>query len=867
MTSIKFQDAIKAFTRVPTVYDATGDTPAARRESMRKLQSEWADGFWSALERCVGKRVWESPELSTSAGDDEEVLRAINEFVVSAAHNADLIGVLGFWAGKVGGYRTIWTKRFAKILFDLGVRDEGALVQHAYAYLNAIKFIRELLNDKQLSKQLSMAKKTQWNGVAAQTAREFSLVVKKMGNAEVRAKWTRYVRHYLVVLSGSEEDLAAVFTEARNARVHGEITTESTVSYAWILHDCLGQATDRFKNRKLVELFVSEIKALPLNELPARQPSDIGTLLPKDIKRGEDFLSGTLEARILFRQGNVAQAISALVQKVREQPENLALKCELIEHCVSSNDFVSAFDCVNYFLTPGHVEIKVNGDGGSEKNIVGALGKPQTVIGVLTRYVLRFPRDNSVCFYSKGDGRRVPNWRFFKEGLATAYVEFVRKYVKGYLDDSDRLTGMTVHGHSCKSLSERVCECLFRCVVNGVDDEKRPLIEKNAWAMDFIKEEYSLRTGWKADGEKMVARLELQAGNVEAARARFEKCIAKNPQDNENWYWLGKTFASDDVRFANCMCKAIVLECKNFYACEAHVGLAQYFGSIGRKAEQLRELQSYVKLTRKNNISARVVSRISWMQLIENVEAAAENEEELMSMAEHASALISVVQRKCAAVVVSYKKGSRIARVYVADGGHFANVPVSAPDMKQIVLGMPVTVVFLCENSRVPIKMISRAAGMPWDIFPTGDGIVLGADKNYGVVQVALDNELIALVDERRFPAVTTAKIGDVFCLRYEVRGGRISVYSCEMCAETAELPAFVKESVGRLVRPNARCEFGYVGDVFVPRELGKDVPDGSDVAVCAVKVPVLPNLKASWQAVRIKLKEFKKGGGGVLRG
>lgn len=202
-----------------------------------------------------------------------------------------------------------------------------------------------------------------------------------------------------------------------------------------------------------------------------------------------------------------------------------------------------------------------------------------------------------------------------------------------------------------------------------------------------------------------------------------------------------------------------------------------------------------------------------------------------------------------------------------ADGGHFANVPVAAPDVEQIVHGMPVTVVFSCENARVPIKMFSRAAGMPWDVFPTSAGIVLGVDKNYGFVQVALDNELISLVDERRFPSVTDAQTGDLFSLRYEVRGGRISVYSCEKSAESAELPAFVKETVGLLSRPNARCEFGYVGDVFVPRELGKDVPGESDVAVCAVKVPVRPNKKASWQAVRIKLREFKKGGGGVPRG
>ena len=575
----KLKDAIKAFVKVPMAYDAAGDSKESRRENLRNLQREWADSFWSAFENGVGVRLWESPDLSGCGAEGDALKADINEFVVSLGHKIDLYRNLSFWAGKAGGYRAIWAQRFAKILFDLGVRDDAALIQYAYAYLNSIKAIREIIEGNRGS-----AKGDQWKVIASQVAHEFSEVVSAMGDADVRRKWTVYVRHYLVALCGSEEDLAKVFTEARKERANGAVSEESTIAYAWILHDCIRQAIDKFKNGKLVELFLSEIKTLPLKDLPAGKPSDIGNQLPKDIKRGESFVDGTLEAQNQFKQGNVAQAIAALAQTVREQPSNLALRVELIDRCTSNGDFVTAFDSVNYFLTLGNVrfgaesENKADGDGKTEHSI-----SPERLIATLTRYVDRFPRDNSVCFYSQSTGRKIPNWKLFKEGLARAYVDFVQKFIMGHLDDNDRQGVINSRGVQYKSLSERICECLFRCVVNGVDAEKCPLIENNGWVYDFVKSEYSLSKGWRCNGEMMVSRLALMSGQADAARKGFEKYIANRPQDAEGWYWLGMTFANDNPDFARCICKSISLSKKGFLAGEAHERLAEYFSAVGRK--------------------------------------------------------------------------------------------------------------------------------------------------------------------------------------------------------------------------------------------------------------------------------------------
>ena len=76
-----------------------------------------------------------------------------------------------------------------------------------------------------------------------------------------------------------------------------------------------------------------------------------------------------------------------------------------------------------------------------------------------------------------------------------------------------------------------------------------------------------------------------------------------------------------------------------------------------------------------------------------------------------------------------------------------------------------------------------------------------------------------------------------------------------------------MKETSGCLRRDNKYCEFGYVGDVFVPGGLCREIPEGSEVVVCAVRVATRHKQKAAWQAVKLKYNEFNKGGGDVLRG
>jgi len=170
-------------------------------------------------------------------------------------------------------------------------------------------------------------------------------------------------------------------------------------------------------------------------------------------------------------------------------------------------------------------------------------------------------------------------------------------------------------------------------------------------------------------------------------------------------------------------------------------------------------------------------------------------------------------------------------------------------------------------NRDEPLKLLSRETGSAWDVFSAGTGVVIAVDDNYGFAKIAIGDGVIADIDERHFPIAGKVKIGDLVFSRHEVRSGKVRVYSCEAALEGTRMPSFVRETSGCLRRDNKYCEFGHVGDVFVPGDLCRKIPEGREVAVCAVRVPTRHRQKASWQAVKLNYNEFNKGGGDVLRG
>ena len=383
--------------------------------------------------------------------------------------------------------------------------------------------------------------------------------------------------------------------------------------------------------------------------------------------------------------------------------------------------------------------------------------------------------------------------------MSGAYVSFVNEFIKDHLDDGDRQMTVDAQGRQYKSLSERICECLFRCVVNGVDKEKRPLIEKNGWVLDFVKSELFLSKGWKGDGDMMLARMSLLFGDVDAARSGFEKCIAKKPQDAESWYWFGMTYAKDNDDFARCMCKSISLNPKGFWASEAHEGLAEYFAANGRKSEQLRELHKAVRLKQENGLKTRASGQLLALEWFDGVLPASEDEVEFKRLVEEANSLIAFERKELQAVIVSSKRGSDYVRVYIADTNQGVFVNASASGLGSIHVGMPIVAVMTSANAVEPLELMHRAQGEDWDVFGANVGIVMAVDKNYGFVKIALDDWLIADVDERRFSSVVNAKIGDLFLVRHEIRNGEVKVYHCCEAVPTSDsYPLYRLSLLGR---------------------------------------------------------------------
>ena len=365
----------------------------------------------------------------------------------------------------------------------------------------------------------------------------------------------------------------------------------------------------------------------------------------------------------------------------------------------------------------------------------------------------------------------------------------------------------------------------------------------------------------------MVSRLALMSGQVDAARKGFENYIAHKPQDAEGWYWLGRTFANDNADFARCMCKSISLSKNGFIAGEAHERLSEYYLSAGRKPEQLRELHKAVKLKNEAGVQTRAVSRIWSLEWFEDVKSAPDDPAEIMKLSSEAESLVSSVQKEYPAVVVAVAKKNNSVRVYIVDEdrGFFANAPVGG--LVAPCGGMPVTAILTSANRNEPLQLLLREDGLAWDVFDASTGVVVAVDDNYGFAKIALGDGVIADVDERHFPIAGKVKIGDLVFARHEVCGGKVRVYSCTAALEGTVMPSFVRETSGCLRRDNKYCEFGYAGDVFVPGDLCRKIPEGSEVAVWAVRVPTRLRQKATWQAVKLNYNEFNKGGGDVLRG
>ena len=281
----------------------------------------------------------------------------------------------------------------------------------------------------------------------------------------------------------------------------------------------------------------------------------------------------------------------------------------------------------------------------------------------------------------------------------------------------------------------------------------------------------------------------------------------------------------------------------------------------------MRELRKAVNLKKEAGVRTRAVGRLLGLGLFGEIQSAPDDQAEIMKLASEAESLVSSVQKACPAVVVAVAKKNSSVRMYIVDDGRgfFANAP--AGGLVAPYGGMPVTVILTSANRNEPLKMLPRASGTDWDVFSASMGIVIAVDDNYGFAKIALGDGVIADIDERHFPVVGKVRTGDYVSVRYEVRGGMVCVYSCEAALEAMEMPSFVRETSGRLRRDNKYCEFGYVGDVFVPGDLCRKIQSGSEVTVYAVKVPARPKQKAAWQAVKLNYNEFNNGGGGVLRG
>ena len=132
------------------------------------------------------------------------------------------------------------------------------------------------------------------------------------------------IRHYKTVVLASEEHLAAAFEEQRAKYLEHPEDINNLRGLGWTLHDCIKLASETLKSRKLVGFFSDELRRLAYPEAMKSLDEKLVNCFASDLKKAEDFLSGTGEVLALAKGNDLSAALVAAEKLAAEQPENAA---------------------------------------------------------------------------------------------------------------------------------------------------------------------------------------------------------------------------------------------------------------------------------------------------------------------------------------------------------------------------------------------------------------------------------------------------------------------------------------------------------------------------------------------------------------
>lgn len=765
---------------------------------------------------------------------------------------------------KQGGSQTVAAYFLAKMLFNLNPKRNQNVF--AWCALEAIKVLQDEIYKHRLSCKETIIG-----------------IVQELTSLEIENK-TKYdqllisqIRHYRTTWLASEEHLSVAFQEQRTKYLSNPEDLDNLRALGWTLHDCIKQAVETLKNRKLVDFFAKELARL-------KYPSSLKTLDSKlvncyesDLAKARFFLEGTGEIIALVKGNNLSAALAEAKRLVSTQPENATAHKTLAtihEKLENFKEALREYHCA-LKLEPNNIKIQVNlawalirylkqfslpiADEEARKVLLCALGwmsrfylveKPSTVYSQLLRVFTRIV---------KAEGKEV------QPDLAEKYLAFVQSWNLDNLTEDD-CKPFVPNDKSQQtkapypSLAENVVTALYHCALAQSNDQS--LISRHPWALNIIERAITQfpKQQWYP---YYFGKLLLAFGRSDEARKYFIK-VAQQKM-NEFWVWqmLAETYSNDQDCQLCCLCRAVQCHIQDAtYLVGVHEMLGNAFRVRGWNSEALLEYTT-VDTLRESKQWKPVKRDFDFTAWSRALTPATDCRSLYMQWGEKADALLLENLPSHDAIVLNRyydrERKEEIAHLWWKGSTEVAHITCKTkvsrfPILKQLQAGAPIRLWSRENDGReVLIKVEDRKEGKAWDIYPKRLGVLVGQDTRRGNAVFIIDEEgSRCFADWEMFPFVRACAPG-TFCLLAlkERKNGKCFLLDCQ--ATTVDvLPSYMKCFSGMLSIPEGR-RYGFSDGVYIPEGLLDGTTAGKTVSGLAVKSFNRTKGQLGWKAVTLK--------------
>lgn len=769
---------------------------------------------------------------------------------------------------KQGASSAVASYFLSKILYNL---SEGKSVKvYAWCVVSAVKALKEE----------SFRTKESYNDIITN-------ILKEMDGVTIEAKTDidriliEQIKHYKTIYLASEEHLSAAFEEQRAKYMEDPSDINNLRKLGWTLHDCIKQSVDVLANGKLVEFFSNELSRLNYPDVMRNQDPNLVNCQALDIRKAKEFLDGTGEVRALERSNDLSSALVAADNLIKAQPKNVEAHLaaarvyeKLIRHGDALKEYLVADE-----LSPNDVRTQT-GAAWAFVRYVGGLLKDAKWSPKIENLILRgFDLFNRFTVLQKPSLVYSQVMRVFTKGIklsgkevpwlvANKYIAFIKVWgTENFLqDDFKPFVPEDKPDQSYPSLVENVTSVLYRCAV-ATSRDGRTLAKDNPWVVEFVGrmvERFASQQWYPYYYGKLLVEL----GRHEDARKYIIKIAQRKLGEFWVWQMLAETYPDNIDRQLMCLCRAVQCHVQDVvYLVAVRSMLGKVFHAKGMDAEALLEFSIVDRLRaeKKWHAVSHGENFASWSN---NIVPAKDNMAQYKKWGDLADEIVlESLPCENAIVIARFldrEKNEDVAKLWWRDpSGRTHEIRVRIRKFRQLGKmnpGSPIRVwTDLINGREVVLKVVARADGSAWDVYPKTVGVLVARDERRGVsVFVVGDKGETCVGDWAKIPFVKTIPAGSLCeLILTPSRNGSNIMLGCHV-AKNSESPSFVKDYSGEIRIPDGK-RFGFVGvDVFVPDSLivaNDGVVSGTKVQGLAARSYDRTKNRVSWKAVTLEVK------------